>query len=102
MGKPGFDFETKREIEQQSKRPKRYKVLLHNDDYTTMEFVIEILIVFFGMNEAEATLVMLNVHRNGVGICGIYTAEVAETKVSVVNHEARKRGYPLKCTMEEV
>ncbi|MFP4070566.1 MAG: ATP-dependent Clp protease adapter ClpS, partial [Desulfovibrionales bacterium] len=99
MGKPGFDFETKREIEQQSKRPKRYKVLLHNDDYTTMEFVIEILIVFFGMNEAEATLVMLNVHRNGVGICGIYTAEVAETKVSVVNHEARKRGYPLKCTM---
>jgi ATP-dependent Clp protease adaptor protein ClpS len=102
MSKPGFDLESKKDIEHKTKEPKRYKVILHNDDYTTMEFVIEVLMYVFGKTESEATLIMLNVHRNGLGICGIFTAEIAETKVSTVTHEARKRGYPLKCTMEEV
>jgi ATP-dependent Clp protease adaptor protein ClpS len=102
MSKPGFEFESKKEIEQKTREPKRFKVILHNDDYTTMEFVIEVLMFVFGKTEPEATLIMLNVHRNGVGVCGVYTAEIAETKVTSVTHEARKRGYPLKCTMEEV
>lgn len=82
--------------------PRRFKVLLHNDDYTTMEFVVHILVTVFGKTENEATAVMLKVHQEGVGICGIYTAEIAEAKVAVVKHQARKNGYPLKCTMEEV
>ncbi|MFO7718654.1 MAG: ATP-dependent Clp protease adapter ClpS [Thermodesulfobacteriota bacterium] len=84
------------------KEPTKYKVLLHNDDYTTMEFVVQVLIDVFKKSEAEATQVMLNVHKNGIGVCGIYTAEVAETKVAMVSQMARKHGYPLKCTMEEV
>ncbi len=81
--------------------PKRYKVLLHNDDYTTMEFVVHVLKVVFGKNENEASVVMLMVHQKGVGACGVYTAEIAEAKVALVRHLARKNGFPLKCTMEE-
>lgn len=83
-------------------QPKRFKVLLHNDDYTTMEFVVHVLMTIFGKTENEATLVMLTVHKEGVGICGIYTSEIAEAKVALVSHLARKNGFPLKCTMEEV
>ena len=82
--------------------PPLYKVLLHNDDYTTMEFVIQVLVGVFRKNENEATQIMLNVHNNGVGVCGEYTAEVAELKVSLVHRLARESGYPLKCSMEEV
>jgi len=82
--------------------PKRFKVLLHNDNYTTMEFVIVVLKTVFSKNEAEAYQIMMKVHNDGVGVCGVYTSEIAETKVHMVRNMARKQGYPLKCTMEEV
>jgi len=86
--------------QQQVKEPKKYKVLLHNDDYTTMDFVVEILIRVFRKNEAQATVIMLSVHNQGFGVCGVYTAEVAETKVDLVHKLAKSAGYPLKCSME--
>lgn len=81
--------------------PRRYRVLLHNDDYTSMEFVVEILISIFYKNPQQAIAIMLNVHNKGRGVCGVYTAEVAETKVALVHDRARKAGYPLRCSMEE-
>ncbi|RQD57600.1 MAG: ATP-dependent Clp protease adapter ClpS [Desulfonatronovibrio sp. MSAO_Bac4] len=84
------------------REPKRFKVLLHNDDYTTMDFVIHVLKKVFNKTEGEAVQIMMNVHKNGVGVCGIYTCEVAETKVILVRNLARKEGFPLKCTMQEV
>ena len=88
-------------LKEDLQEPKRYKVLLHNDDYTTMEFVVHVLMSVFHKTEAEATQVMLAVHKNGVGVCGVFTSEVAETKVIAVRQMARQGGYPLKCTMEE-
>lgn len=88
-------------LEDEVREPRRYKVLLHNDDYTTMEFVVRVLMNVFSKSEAEATQIMLSVHKNGTGLCGVYTAEVAETKVVMVRQMARGGGYPLKCTMEE-
>jgi ATP-dependent Clp protease adaptor protein ClpS len=88
-------------VEEDLQEPQMYKVLLHNDDYTTMEFVVEILQKVFHKSPSEATQIMLLVHKSGVGVCGIYTAEIAETKVEMVHHLARKSGYPLKCSMEE-
>ena len=85
---------------QKTKPPLLYKVLLHNDHYTTMEFVVEILESIFRKPGAEAVQIMLNVHENGVGIAGVYTATVAETKVAYVESNARDKGFPLKCTME--
>ncbi|MDH5179365.1 MAG: ATP-dependent Clp protease adapter ClpS [Gammaproteobacteria bacterium] len=82
------------------KRPPMYKVILLNDDYTPMEFVVHILEVFFGMNRERATHVMLNVHTKGKGICGIYTRDIAETKVAQVNDYSRQQDHPLLCTME--
>ncbi|ABK15745.1 ATP-dependent Clp protease adaptor protein ClpS [Syntrophobacter fumaroxidans MPOB] len=78
-----------------------YRVLLHNDDYTTMEFVVEILQSVFHKSPSEATRIMLLVHKSGTGVCGVFTAEVAETKVELVHHLARKNGFPLQCSMEE-
>jgi ATP-dependent Clp protease adaptor protein ClpS len=89
------------QVEDLLEQPRRFKVLLHNDDYTTMEFVVHVLKVVFGKTESEASMVMLKVHQEGVGICCIYTAEIAEAKVALVRHMARKNGFPLKCTMEE-
>src|SRR6056297_2768327 len=88
--------------ENELREPTRYKVLLHNDDYTSMEFVVYVLKSVFSKSEAEAIQIMLNVHRKGTGVCGVYTAEVAETKVALVRQLAKKEGNPLKCTMEEV
>lgn len=96
------DIEEETQSKEEVREPPKYKVLLHNDDYTTMEFVIHILKNVFNKQEEEAIQIMLNVHRNGIGICGIYTTEVAETKVARVRHLAKNEGYPLKCTMEEV
>lgn len=96
----GTDLATR--LEEEVQEPKRFKVLLHNDDYTTMEFVIHVLMVVFKKNQAEATHIMLKVHEEGVGVCGVYTAEVAETKVALVHKLARREGFPLKCSMEEV
>lgn len=82
------------------KRPKKYKVLLHNDDYTTMEFVIYILQKVFGKNYDEAKAIMINVHEKGVGVCGVYSHEIAETKMQKVMDEAKANGHPLKCSIE--
>jgi len=82
-------------------RPPLYRVLLLNDDYTPMDFVVEVLQVFFGMNREKATQVMLHVHTRGRGVCGVYTREVAETKVSQVNEFSRTHQHPLMCTMEK-
>ncbi len=86
---------------QKTKKPSMYKVLLLNDDYTPMEFVVHILEKFFSKTRQEATDVMLHVHRRGVGICGVYTYEVAETKVAQVMDFARANEQPLQCTMEK-
>jgi ATP-dependent Clp protease adaptor protein ClpS len=85
----------------QTRRPNMYRVLLLNDDYTPMEFVIAILQAFFNKTSEEATQIMLHVHNNGVGECGVYTYEVAETKVAQVMDHARKNQHPLQCIMEK-
>ncbi len=84
-----------------TKKPSMYKVVLLNDDYTPMEFVVHVLERFFGKNKQEATDIMLHVHRRGVGVCGIFTYEVAETKVAQVMDFARSQEQPLQCTMEK-
>ena len=84
-----------------TKKPSMYKVLMLNDDYTPMEFVVHILERFFDKNRQEATRIMLHVHRRGVGICGVYTYEVAETKVTQVMDFARQHQHPLQCTLEK-
>lgn len=84
------------------KRPPLYKVILLNDDFTPMDFVIEILMDFFAMSEQKATQVMLQIHTQGVGVCGTYTKDVAETKVYIVNDYSRAHQHPLMCSMEEV
>lgn len=84
-----------------TKKPSMYKVLLLNDDYTPMEFVVHVLERFFNKNRAEATDIMLHVHRRGVGLCGVYTYELAETKVAQVMDFARVNEQPLQCTMEK-
>ena len=83
------------------KRPPLYKVIILNDDYTPMEFVVQVLETFFNMDREKATRVMLHVHTRGVGVCGVYTKDIAETKVSIVNEYSRSNQHPLLCTMEE-
>jgi ATP-dependent Clp protease adaptor protein ClpS len=85
----------------QAKRPNMYRVLLLNDDYTPMEFVIMVLQAYFNKNSEEATRIMLHVHHNGVGECGVFTYEIAETKVAQVMDHARKNQHPLQCIMEK-
>lgn len=82
--------------------PKKYRVVLLNDDYTPMEFVVQILTLFFGMNQEKATKVMLMVHTKGKAICGEYSYQIAETKVEQVNDYSRQHQHPLLCTMEEI
>jgi len=83
------------------KRPPLFKVLLLNDDYTPMEFVVQVLETFFRMSREKAVQIMLHVHTRGVGVCGVYTRDIAETKVSQVTEYARSHQHPLMCTMEE-
>ncbi len=83
------------------KKPSQYKVLMLNDDYTPMEFVVLVLKRFFGMDLEQATRVMLHVHQRGVGVCGIFTYEVAETKVNQVMDFAKQNQHPLQCTLEK-
>lgn len=85
----------------ETKKPSMYKVLLLNDDYTPMEFVVHVLESFFRKTPEEAMRIMLHVHQKGVGICGVFTYEVAETKVAHVVEYARKNHHPLQCTMEK-
>ena len=84
-----------------TKKPAMYKVLMLNDDYTPMEFVVHVLERFFQKNRDEATRIMLHVHRRGVGVCGVFTYEVAETKVTQVMDLARQNQHPLQCTIEK-
>jgi len=83
------------------KQPHMFKVVLLNDDYTPMEFVVYVLETFFKMDRDQATRVMLNVHTKGKGVCGVYTRDVSETKVALVNEYARTHNHPLMCDMEE-
>ncbi len=85
-----------------TKKPSMYRVLLMNDDYTPMEFVVSILIGIFKKSPEEATRIMLNVHQTGIGTCGIFTFEVAETKVAQVLDAAKRNQHPLQCTLEKV
>ncbi len=102
MSEPGKDREglvsTKEHIRTQE--PPLYKVLLHNDDYTSMEFVISILENIFRKSHTEATQIMLNVHHEGTGVAGIYIREICETKIAVVHELARKNNFPLRCSIE--
>jgi len=83
------------------KPPRKYKVILLNDDYTPMEFVVQILATFFGLDQEKATQVMLMVHTKGKGVCGEFSYQIAETKVELVNDYSRQHQHPLLCTMEE-
>jgi len=89
------------EAEPELKQPPLYKVLLLNDDYTPMDFVVMVLETFFGMDREQATRIMLHVHTQGTGLCGVYTRDIAETKVAQVNDYSRSHQHPLLCTMEE-
>ena len=96
------DFDSDILLEDELKEPRKFRVLMHNDDYTTMDFVIMILVEVFRKSTQQATQIMLNIHEKGKGECGIYTAEVAETKIAIVRGRAKEAGYPLRCSMEEV
>jgi len=98
---PEHEGHTTTQTRPKVKRPAMFKVLLLNDDYTTMEFVVHVLQKYFQKSVDEATQIMLTVHRKGLGICGLYPREIAETKVTQVVEYARKNEYPLQCTMEE-
>lgn len=102
MGKPFADHDSQTGVsdEHEVREPRKYKVVLLNDDYTTMDFVVEILMHVFNKSETEATLIMIAVHNEGKGVCGVYPEEVAETKVETVHRLARRAGFPLKCSME--
>ena len=97
----GFDEEVATETRERLKKPPLFRVLLHNDDFTTMEFVVEVLTRVFGKGEAEAFRIMWAVHTQGVGCAGVYTYEIAEMKVERVTQMARAQEYPLLCTIEE-
>ena len=96
-----FDGNTKLEIKPKTKIPSLYRVLMMNDDYTPMEFVIEVLEKFFQKNREEATQIMLHVHQRGVGVCGVYTYDLAETKAMQVMNYARKYEHPLQVQLEK-
>ena len=97
---PGWQEKPLSEIDEETSEPTMYKVLLHNDDYTTKAFVVAILGGVFNKSQEEATRLMWHVHKNQVGLCGIYPLEVAETKIAQVTALARENGFPLKATME--
>ena len=97
----GTDTRTGTKTLTRTKKPSLYRVLLLNDDYTPMEFVVYVLERFFQKSREEATTIMLHVHQNGVGVCGVFTYEVAETKVALVLDLARRHEHPLQCTMEK-
>ncbi len=102
MGQTGTEIEegVSSDIRDELLEPPMYKVFLLNDDYTTMDFVVEVLMFVFQKTLEEATQIMLNIHKRGMGLCGIYSFEIAETKVDTVHTFARERDFPLKCTME--
>ncbi|KEK28119.1 ATP-dependent Clp protease adapter ClpS [Shewanella xiamenensis] len=101
MGKTGNIEHVEERVESELMPPSMYKVILNNDDYTPMDFVIEVLQIFFRKNEPEATDIMLTIHHQGKGICGIFPYGIAETKVIQVNQFARQNQHPLLCSLEK-
>ncbi|MCP4868650.1 MAG: ATP-dependent Clp protease adapter ClpS [Proteobacteria bacterium] len=97
---PREDGQLKTRKKEKTKKPRLYKVLLHNDDYTPMEFVVAILQQLFHLSEVDATQVMLHVHTTGIGVAGVFSYEIAETKVQTVLATAERHEFPLQCTME--
>ena len=100
-GDEGIEYGLSTQTRVRTKKPSLYRVLLLNDDYTPMDFVVYVLERFFNKPPEEATRIMFHVHQKGVGICGVYTYEVAETKVAQVTSFARQHEHPLQCTMEK-
>ena len=98
---PGRRIIVEEETENELKEPPMYRVLLHNDNFTTMEFVVEVLQRVFYKALSEATKIMLSVHNRGSGTCGVYPAQIAETKVDAVHQLAWQNGFPLRCSIEE-
>jgi ATP-dependent Clp protease adaptor protein ClpS len=98
--RPDFDTSVA-EASPEVKQPPLFQVVLINDDYTPMEFVVDVLERFFGLNRTQATQVMLEVHTRGKGVCGVYTHDIAETKVALVTRYARDHQHPLMCSLEE-
>jgi len=98
---PSGDVRIAEKSRSRTASPPQFKVLMHNDDYTTMEFVVEVLEGIFRKPPPEATRIMLNIHVKGVGLCGVFPFEIAETKIEQVHALARNAGYPLKCSLEE-
>ena len=98
--KPQIEDDVLSDQQIQLDEPPLYRVMLLNDDYTTMDFVVEVLKYVFKKSEADAHRIMLNVHRNGFGVCGLYPRDIAETKIDMVDSLSREKGFPLKCTME--
>jgi len=98
---PGSGIKVEEEGKTRTAAPPLFRVLMHNDDYTTMEFVVEMLQTVFRKSATEANQIMLRIHHKGVGVCGTFPYEVAETKVARVHSMARKTGYPLRCSLEE-
>ena len=99
---PGYSGQVESDVENRIDEPDRYKVLMHNDNYTTMDFVVDILCRVFHMPVDRATAIMMEVHTKGLATCGIYTKEIAEARVNRVRAEAIKKNFPLKCTMEKI
>ncbi len=99
-GDSGTAVVTETKKKEKLKKPPLYKVIFHNDNYTTMEFVVQALMEFFQKNESDAVAIMLSIHRTGFGVAGVYTHEVAETKMEKTHAAARAREYPLRLTME--
>jgi ATP-dependent Clp protease adaptor protein ClpS len=97
---PRYDGELLEETEKELKEPDMYKVVLHNDDYTTKEFVVEVLRIVFHKPAIEATRIMMDVHKRGKGIVGVYTWDIAQTKVAQVRQMAKEQEFPLKCSVE--
>ena len=102
MGSRNTHGAAKTESRQKTALPPLYKILMHNDDYTTMEFVVSVLESVFHLPPTEANRIMLNIHMKGVGMCGTYPFDIAETKVHQVHSTAKNEGFPLKCSLEEV
>lgn len=102
MGRPTAGNRTSPELKSlaRTRQPPMFRVLMHNDDYTTMEFVVETLVAVFRKSPTEANRIMLHIHFKGAGVCGIYPFEIAETKIAKVHELARSEGYPLRCSLE--
>lgn len=101
VGEHETDVAVERRTQRRLKTPRMFKVLLHNDDYTTMEFVVYVLQDVFHRSETDATQIMLHVHKHGIGVAGVYPREVAETRIAQVDGLARAHEFPLRCSMEE-